>query len=71
MPTQIALQEGLFQSSTFLNVLVQVTVLLGLSSNFIVIFINKDTHLCQELNLLLVEVVSVYFRHHYKMSDLF
>lgn len=46
------------------------TVLLGISPNFIVIFINKNTHLCQKLNLLLIEMVSTYFRHRYKMSAL-
>lgn len=51
------------QIITFVDVGVQVAVLLGVCSDLLIVFINEDTHLCQQLHLLLIQVVCGDLRH--------
>lgn len=48
---------------TFVNVGVEVAVLLGVSSSLPVILIYQDTHLRQKLHLLMVQFICVYLWH--------
>lgn len=48
---------------TFVNVHIKVTVFLGICSNLLVILINQNAHLREQLNLLLIQGISVYLRH--------
>lgn len=48
---------------TFVDVGVEVAVLLGVRSDLAVVLVDEDAHLGQQLHLLLVQVVCGYLRH--------
>lgn len=53
------------QISAFADVGVEMAVLLRVCSCLLVVLVNHDTHLSQQADLLLIQIICVYFRHPY------